>query len=58
MANRRRYEDVLDEDLEDPTEAVGYLNACLEDADPEIFLLALRDICDATGNISPGLSFR
>ncbi len=52
MAKRRRYEDVLDEDLEDPTEAVGYLNACLEDADPEVFLLALRDVARAQGGVA------
>jgi probable addiction module antidote protein len=52
MAKRRRYEDVLDEDLEDPTEAVGYLNACLEDDDPEIFLLALRDVARAQGGVA------
>jgi DNA-binding phage protein len=44
MTDPRRYEDVLDEDLKDPAEAVGYLNACLEDQDPEVFLLALRDV--------------
>jgi hypothetical protein len=26
MANTRRYEDLLDEDLKDSTEALGYLN--------------------------------
>ena len=52
MANSRRYEDVLDEDLKDPVEAAGYLNACLEDKDPELFLLALRDVARARGGVA------
>ena len=52
MARQRRYEEVLDEDLKDPTEAVGYLNACLEDGDPEVFLLALRDVARARGGVA------
>jgi probable addiction module antidote protein len=52
MSKSRRYEDVLDEDLRDPTEAVGYLNACLEDGDPDVFLLALRDVARAQGGVA------
>lgn len=52
MSRPRRYEDMLDEDLQDPTEAVGYLNACLEDGDPEAFLLALRDVARARGVVA------
>jgi len=52
MTKQRRYEEALDEDLEDPVEAVGYLNACLEDGDPEVFLLALRDVARAQGGIA------
>ena len=52
MTKPRRYEDVLDEDLKDPAEAVGYLNACLEDSDPEVFLLALRDVARARGGLA------
>jgi probable addiction module antidote protein len=52
MSRLRRYEDVLDEDLQDPVEALGYLNACLEDGDPEIFLLALRDVARARGGVA------
>jgi probable addiction module antidote protein len=51
MARARRYEDVLDEDLKDPAEAAGYLNACLEDGDPDVFLLALRDVARARGGV-------
>ncbi len=52
MAKPRRYEDVLDEDLKDSTEALGYLNACLEDRDPDLFLLALRDVARARGGVA------
>ena len=52
MTKQRRYEEALDEDLKDPVEAVGYLNACLEDGEPEVFLLALRDVARAQGGIA------
>ena len=52
MAKTRHYEDLLDEDLKDPTEALGYLNACLEDRDPDLFLLALRDVARARGGVA------
>ena len=52
MSRSRSYEDMLDEDLQDPAEAVGYLNACLEDGDPDVFLLALRDVARAQGGVA------
>ena len=52
MTRRRRYEDILDEDLQDPTEAASYLNACLESGEPEVFLLALRDVARARGGVA------
>ena len=52
MVKLRRYEEVLDEDLQDPTEALGYLNACLEGGDPDVFLLALRDVARARGGVA------
>ena len=42
MARTRDYREHLDEVLKDDAEAVAYLNAALED--PEVFLLALRDV--------------
>jgi probable addiction module antidote protein len=51
MSSFRRWEDFLDERLQDPVRAVGYLNACLEDEDPEFFLLALRDVARARGGL-------
>jgi len=52
MADYRRWEDLLDEDLQDPAEAAGYLNACLEGGDPDVFLIALRDVARARGGIA------
>ena len=33
------------------TEAAEYLNAALEDGEPEVFLLALRDVVDSFGGM-------
>ena len=52
MANYRPYDDFLDERLQDPVRAAGYLNACLEDDDPEVFLLALRQVARARGGVA------
>ena len=35
--------------LKDPAEAKGYLNAALEDDDPEDFFVALRNVVEAHG---------
>jgi probable addiction module antidote protein len=45
------YRDELLRSLKDPEEAAHYLNACLEDEDPRVFLLALRDVADAHGGM-------
>jgi probable addiction module antidote protein len=45
------YRESLLESLKNPEEAAHYLNACLEDEDPRVFLLALRDVADAHGGI-------
>jgi probable addiction module antidote protein len=44
MARTRDYREHLDDVLEDDAEAVAYLDAALAEADPEVFLLALRDV--------------
>ena len=49
MPKTKNYQEELIEDLKDPSEAANYLNAALEDADPEVFLLALRDVAEAHG---------
>ena len=43
------YESRLLEDLQDPEEAVAYLEAAIEDDDPATFLLALRQVVRAHG---------
>ena len=46
------YEDLLYQDLQDPEEAVAYLNAALDDEYAQgaaVFLLALRDVAKARG---------
>ena len=45
------YRESLLESLKNPEEAAEYLNACLLDEDPRVFLLALRDVADAHGGI-------
>lgn len=45
------YGESLLESLKDPEQATEYLNACLEDEDPRVFLLALRDVAEARGGI-------
>jgi len=44
MPAARDYREHLDEVFHDPAEAVAYLNAALADNDPDVFLLALRDV--------------
>ena len=43
------YKESLHERLADPEYAAGYLDAALEDGDPRVFLLALRDVAEVHG---------
>ena len=45
----RKYEEKLMQDLQDPELANEYLNVALMDGDPQVFLLALKDICKSRG---------
>jgi probable addiction module antidote protein len=45
-------ESILDQRLSNSEEAVGYLNACLEDNDISLFLLSLQDVVRAQGGMS------
>jgi len=47
MPRSKDYREDLFELLKDSEEAVEYLNAALEDDDPEVFLLTLRDVAEA-----------
>lgn len=43
----RDYLEFLDEELQDPEVALGYLNETLKDKDHNVFLTALRDVLRA-----------
>ncbi len=45
----RDYQEELLEALQDPEEALAYLNEALSDEDPRVFLLALKQVMDAQG---------
>ena len=45
------YMDDLHKDLKNPEFALKYLNACLEDGDQGVFLLALRHVAEAHGGV-------
>lgn len=49
MAELRNYKEDLSERLADPAYAAAYLDAALEDDEPGVFLLALRDVAEARG---------
>ena len=51
MTKTESYKERLLESLKDPEAAAQYLTACLEDRDPEVFLLALRDVAEARGGM-------
>lgn len=52
MARSRNYKEFLHEQLQESGAAAAYLNAALDDEDPHVFLLALRDITEAQGGMS------
>ncbi len=51
MGKTRSYKEHLSKRLRKPREAAGYLSAALEDEDPSVFLLALKDVADAYGGM-------
>jgi probable addiction module antidote protein len=50
-ANAESYRESLLESLKDPEAAAQYLNACLQDDDARVFLLALRAVAEARGGM-------
>jgi probable addiction module antidote protein len=48
MPRSRSYKQDLLQALQDPAEAEAYLSAALEDDDPQVFLMAIRDVVEAT----------
>jgi probable addiction module antidote protein len=51
MKKSAAYQQDLIESLRDADEAKEYLNAALEEDDPELFLLALRNVAEAQGGV-------
>jgi len=51
MGKTKSYKEHLLKALQDPEEAAAYLDACLEDEDPHVFLLALKDVAEARGGM-------
>ncbi|OGW89584.1 MAG: putative addiction module antidote protein [Nitrospirae bacterium RIFCSPLOWO2_12_FULL_63_8] len=52
MSKSKSYHEDLIESLRNPREAEAYLNAALEEEDPELFLLALRNVTEAQGGVA------
>lgn len=50
--SRSYKEDFLYDLLKNPKEAAAYLNECLLDEDPAVFLIALRDVIKANGGMT------
>lgn len=48
----KAYHAELIENLRNPDEAEEYLNAALEEEDPELFLVALRNVAEAQGGVA------
>lgn len=55
MNKKRQYRDfseILKEKLKNPELAIAYLNEALANEDKKVFLLALKDVIEARGDIS------
>src|SRR5271157_5691522 len=52
MPRSAPYDDLLMEMLKDEDRALAYLNAALDEQDPRIFLIALRNVTQAQGGIA------
>ena len=52
MKKTKAYQASLIKSLRDPREAQDYLNAALEEGEPELFLLALRNVTEAQGRVA------
>lgn len=52
MKKSKAYQPEIIESLRNPQEAEEYLNVALEEDDPELFLLALRNVTEAQGGVA------
>jgi probable addiction module antidote protein len=47
----KQFTETLKEMLQNPRTAAGYINAVLEDGNPKLLLVALRDVAEAQGGL-------
>ena len=52
MKKSKSYQKTLIASLKNQEEAAAYLNAAMEEADPALFLLALRNVTEARGGVA------
>lgn len=52
MPRSAPYDDLLMDMLKDEDRALAYLNAALEEQDPRVFLIALRNVTQAQGGVA------
>ena len=52
MPRSAPYDDLLMDMLKDEDRALAYLNAALDEPDPRVFLVALRNVTQAQGGIA------
>ena len=58
MARSKKYKELLMQDLQDPKEAIAYLNAALEESQKgdeesqKLLLIALKNVADAQGGVA------
>src|ERR1017187_1206172 len=52
MPRSASYDDLLMDMLKDEERALAYLNAALDEPDPRVFLIALRNVTQAQGGIA------
>ena len=52
MRKKHIYHDDLIAHLKNPSNALGFLNECLEDSDKRVFLLGLKDVAEAHGGMT------
>ncbi len=52
MPRSASYDDLLMDMLKDEDRALAYLNAALEEQDPRVFLIALRNVTQAQGGVA------
>jgi DNA-binding phage protein len=58
MPGSAPYDDLLLDMLRDEERALAYLNAALDERDPRVFLIALRNVTQARGGIGDPDAFR